>query len=94
MKKTPADFAATPAYNALQAVVALTALTGMASNMIPKAQAADSTQPSYNAESQKSQLGSLTNVYTSTNGNIQTSSRGSFGIISSDDNNGYTDSDY
>jgi len=94
MKKTPADFAATPAHNALQVVVALTALAGMAGNMIPKAQAADSSQATYSAETQKTQLGSLTNVYTSTNGSIQTSSRGSFNIYSTDDNNGYTDSDY
>lgn len=94
MKKTPADFAAAPAHNALQVVVALTALAGIASNMIPKAQAADASQATYSAETQKSQLGSLTNVYTSTNGNIQTSSRGYGGFISSDDNNGYTDSDY
>jgi len=94
MKKTPADFAATPAHNALQVVVALTALAGMAGNMIPKAQAADSSQATYSAETQKSLTGSPSNVYTSTNGNVQTSSRGYGGYISSDDNNGYTDSDY
>jgi hypothetical protein len=93
-KKTPADFAANPSHNALQALVALTALAGIASNMVPKAQAADSHQFSYNAETQKAQLGSLTNLYTNTSGNVQTSSRGSFGIIGNDDNNGYTDSDY
>jgi hypothetical protein len=94
MKKTPSDFATTPAHNALQVVVALTALAGMSSNLIPKAQAADADQATYNAETQKSLLGSMTNRYTSTNGNIQTSSRGFGGYVGNDDNNGYTDSDY
>ena len=94
MKKTPSDFATTPAHNALQVVVALTALAGMSSNLIPKAQAADADQATYNVETQKSLLGSMTNRYTSTNGNIQTSSRGFGGYVGNDDNNGYTDSDY
>jgi hypothetical protein len=94
MKKTPSDFATTPAHNALQVVVALTALAGMSSSLIPKAQAADADQATYNAETQKSLLGSMTNRYTSTNGNIQTSSRGFGGYVGNDDNNGYTDSDY
>ena len=94
MKKTPSDFATTPAHNALQVVVALTALAGMSSNLIPKAQAADADQAPYNVETQKSLLGSSTNRYTSTNGNIQTSSRGFGGYVGNDDNNGYTDSDY
>lgn len=92
-KKTPADFATTPAYNALQALVAATALTGLASNMIPKATAATDHQFNYNAETQKAQLGSMTNLYTNTSGNVQTSSRGLGGYIGNDDNNGYTDSD-
>jgi putative salt-induced outer membrane protein YdiY len=94
MKKTPADFAATPAHNALQVVVALTALAGMTTNLVPKAQAADSDQATYNAETQKSLLGSMTNRYTNTSGNTQTSSRGIGGFISNDDNNGFSDSDY
>jgi hypothetical protein len=92
-KKTPVDFATTPAYNALQALVAATALTGLASNMIPKATAATDHQFNYNAETQKAQLGSMTNLYTNTSGNVQTSSRGIGGYIGNDDNNGYTDSD-
>lgn len=92
-KKTPADFATTPAYNALQALVAATALTGLASHMIPKAQAATDHQFNYNAETQKAQLGSMTNLFTNTSGNVQTSSRGFGGYIGNDDNNGYTDTD-
>ena len=92
-KKTPVDFATTPATNALQALVAATALTGLASNMIPKATAATDHQFNYNAETQKAQLGSMTNLYTNTSGNVQTSSRGLGGYIGNDDNNGYTDSD-
>ncbi|NBX88597.1 MAG: hypothetical protein EBQ86_00670 [Betaproteobacteria bacterium] len=92
-KKTPADFASTPAYNALQALVAATALTGLASNMIPKVSAATDNHFNYNAETQKAQLGSMTNLFTNTNGNVQTSSRGFGGYIGNDDNNGYTDTD-
>ena len=44
-------------------------------------------------QNQKAQLGSMTNLYTNTSGNVQTSSRGLGGFIGNDDNNGYTDSD-
>lgn len=54
MKKTPADFASTPAVRALNAIVAVSALTGIIGAMTPKAQAADETQPAYNPASQKS----------------------------------------
>jgi hypothetical protein len=54
MKKTPADFASTPAAKALNAIVAVSALTGIIGAMTPKAQAADETQPAYNPSSQKS----------------------------------------
>lgn len=95
MKKTPADFIATPAYNALQAVVAVTALAGVASNMIPKANASTKEEFTYNTATQKAQLGSMTNLFTSTSGNIQTSSRTYSGQYapSTDDSNYYTDND-
>jgi hypothetical protein len=95
MKKTPAEFAATPAYNALQALVAVAALSGLASNMTAKAQATEQEGFKYNAETQKGQLGALTNLYTNTNGNQQTSSKTFQGQIfpSNDDNNSFTDSD-
>jgi len=53
-KKTPANFATTSALSAVNAIVAVTALTGIASSMTSKAQASDNTQPTYNAETQKS----------------------------------------
>lgn len=95
MKKTPADFATTPAYNALQTLVAVAALSGLASNMTATAQAADQDGFNYNAETQKGQLGSMTNLFTNTSGNQQTSSKTFDGQIfpSTDDNNSFTDSD-
>jgi hypothetical protein len=95
MKKTPADFAAIPAYNALQAIVAVAALSGIASNMTAKAQATEHEGFSYNTETQKGQLGSLTNLYTNTSGYQQTSSKTFEGQLdlSNDDNNSFTDSD-
>ena len=53
-KKTPANFATTSALSAVNAIVAVAALTGIASSMTSKAQASDNTQPTYNAETQKS----------------------------------------
>lgn len=53
-KKTPADFASTPAHKAVNALVAITALAGMAANMAPAAHAADDSQATYNPATQKS----------------------------------------
>lgn len=95
MKKTPADFATSPAYKAVNAIVAVTALTGIIGSMTPKAAANDQDQPTYNAETQKNQIGAMTNLFTNTNGNVQTSSKTYSGQYapSADDNNSYTDSD-
>ena len=53
-KKTPADFASTPALKAVNALVAITALAGMATNMAPAAHAADDSKATYNPATQKS----------------------------------------
>ena len=53
-KKTPADFASAPAHKAVNALVAITALAGMAANMVPDAHAADNSQATYNPATQKS----------------------------------------
>ena len=52
MKKTPADFATTPAY--LQALVAAATLTGIASNIATPVNASEGGQATYNPATQKS----------------------------------------
>lgn len=54
MKKTPADFATAPTVNALQALVAVAALSGVASSITSTAQATEGSQATYNPSSQKS----------------------------------------
>lgn len=51
MKKTPKDLATSPAFAALNATVAVTALAGIASKSIPSANA---TEASYDLKLQKS----------------------------------------
>jgi len=94
-KKTPADFATTSALTILNTIVAVTALSGFASNIIPKANAQQSDETVYNAEIQQSQNGSLTNAWTNTNGRVNTSCYSFRGQISpsTDDSDTYTDSD-
>ena len=53
MKKTPADFASSPTINALQALAAVTALSGIASSITSTAQATEGNQATYNAATQK-----------------------------------------
>ena len=94
-KKTPANFATTSALSALNAIVAVTALTGIASSITPTVKAETANDLSYNAETQMAQQGSMTNLWTNTNGTSQTSSytyRGQY-APGPDDNNGYSDSD-
>ena len=54
MKKTPSAFATTPAANALQALVAVAALSGIASNITSTAHATEGAQATYNPATQKS----------------------------------------
>ena len=54
MKKTPSAFAAAPAANALQALVAVAALSGIASNITSTAHASEGAQATYNPATQKS----------------------------------------
>ena len=73
MKKTPADFATTPAY--LQAIVAAATLTGIASSIVTPAHATEGGQATYNPATQKSvgvnglDLATVTTVSTSSYGN-------------------------
>lgn len=92
MKKTPADFASTPAFQALNSIVAASALAGIVSSMVPEVQADDQTQPAYDTVAQKAVAPDFRNGYTY--GTIQTSSRqgsGSYTYITNDDNNSYSD---
>lgn len=72
MKKTPADFAASPTVNALQALVAVAALSGIASNITTTAHATEGALATYNPATQKSvgvsgiDLVTYSTVYTQT----------------------------
>jgi len=80
MKKTPADFATAPTVTALQALVAVSALAGLASQSVTPVQAAEGAQTTYNPATQKSvganglDLATITTVATQSfyNGNITT----------------------
>ena len=89
MKKTPASFASAPAHNVAHAIIASAAIVGIANSMVIPAKASAQDTASYDTASQKLTQNDVRNGYTY--GNIQTSSRGSFGYISHDDNNSYTD---
>lgn len=92
MKKTPADFATTPTYTAVHALIASAAIAGIANSMVIPAKAVTSDAATYDTAAQKLDHNDIRNGYTS--GNIQTSSRGSGFLkdsILNDDNNSYTD---
>jgi hypothetical protein len=94
-KKTPSDFATTSGLTILNTIVAVTALTGLTSNIIPKASAQQNDETVYNVETQKSQNGSITNLWTNTNGRVNTSCYSFPGQVSpsTDDSDTYSDSD-
>lgn len=91
-KKTPADFASTPAHKAVHAIVATVAIVGIANSMVIPSKAVSQDSASYDTAAQKLNQNDIQNGYTY--GNIQTSSRqgyGSYTYIGNDDNNSYTD---
>lgn len=93
MKKTPADFAQHPVLQTLNAVTAIVAIAGAIGSAPATANAQDDSPYKFDTKSQSSNIQDIEGRWTNTSGRISTSSRGGFGIITTDDSDSYTDND-